>query len=106
GSTNIDLTWAQVPFASDEQIGIGTLVNGTATIAARNANLRPPTATHATLAGTAVGTLTIPTATLTSSQFVVNSVNAAGALADDDSTFRWHIPAMARKVVICQGNSI
>ena len=105
GSTDTDLTWAQVPFDSGAQRGVGTLVDGTATIAARDANTRGVTVSHATLAGTAVGVLTVPTATATASQFVVNSVNAAGALVDDDSTFHWQIPPMARKVVIAQLDS-
>lgn len=106
GTTNIDLTWAKLPFYDDEQSGLGTLVNGTATILARNANQRDPVATHATLAGAAVGTLAIPVATRTATQFVVNSYTAAGVLAADNSTFSWHIPGMARNIVMCEGGSL
>lgn len=106
GSTNIDLTWAQVPFKDDEQHGVGTLVNGTATIAARNALLRGVNVSKATPIGNPQGNLTVPTATRTAAQFVVNAADAAGALvATDVSTFDWHIPGMFRNVTICQLDS-
>jgi hypothetical protein len=94
---DIDLTWANVPFSSDEQKGVGTLAAGTATITARSADLRGVLVSRATPAG-APGYLSVPTATRAAGQFVVNSTSAT-----DTSTFDWLVPAMARRIVI--GNS-
>ncbi len=107
GTAAIDLVWAAMPFKDDEQKGIGTLTNGTATITARNALARGVVVSKATGSGAARGTVEAPTATRTATQFVVNAVDAAGALvAGDQSTFDWLIPPMARNICLCQADSL
>jgi hypothetical protein len=111
GLTNIDLTWtavATVGFRSDAQRGVGTLALGTATIAARNSDVRPPSLTKDTPAGAPQGVLSCPAATRTAAQFVVNAADlATGALVNSDtSTFIWEIPPFERDVTIAQANQV
>ncbi len=111
GLAAIALTWTNVAtygFHSDRQRGIGTLVNGTATITARNADLRPPMIVKDTPAGAPQGVLTCPAATRAAGNFVVNAADlATGALvASDTSTFAWEIPPFARDVIVAQANQL
>jgi hypothetical protein len=70
-----------------------TLVNGTVTVA--NARVKATSfivPVHNVIGGTALGVLTVPTASINAGAgtFVINSNNAAG-LVDDDSTLRVHV---------------
>ncbi len=107
GTSTLNLVWANMPFRSDEQRGVGTLTNGTATIAARNTNTRGVTVSKATPSGNPQGQLTAPTASRTATQFVVNAADAAGALVNtDQSTFDWQVPPFARNVTICEAGTL
>ena len=83
--------------------GVATLVNGTVVVGGGGARIFidgavPPRIilTRNTFAGTVAGTLEAPSASRVSggpgvAAFTINSRNAAGALADDDSTVDWAI---------------
>ena len=106
GATDQLLSWADTPFNGDEQHGVGTLVGGTATVTARNASVRGVTVSKATPAGNPQGQLSAPTASRTTTQFVVNAIDATGALlASDTSTFDWHIPGTFLGIRLYERNS-
>jgi len=88
------LLWATAAYDTDEQKGIATLVNGTVTVAARNANTRGVVISRNTPGG-AIGELSAPSADRTATQFVINSVSAT-----DTSTVDWHIPGYVGSTVV------
>jgi len=105
GSTNIDLTWAQTPFNSNEQKGIGTLDDGYIVVSARNANSQGVIVSKATGIGVARGILEAPEASRTATNFLVQSVDLTGVIVSgDNSTFDWHIPGTVRRIILSQGN--
>ncbi len=73
------------------QKGRATLVGGTATVLAFLPSGAIPTATRSTPGGVAgTGGYALPSANQTTSQFVINAVDLAGALvATDTSTVNW-----------------
>ena len=90
-----------LPFNGNDQKGIATLVLGTATVLARAANTLGVNVSKATGIGVARGMVEAPTASRTATQFVINAVDAAGALVVADvSTVDWRIPGMARGIRI------
>jgi hypothetical protein len=105
---DIDLDIANdLPFNGNDQKGIATLVNGTVVVPARAANTLGVNVSKATGIGSSRGALEAPTASRTATQFVINAVDAAGALvAADQSTVDWRIPGMARGIRIFAVGSI
>jgi hypothetical protein len=77
-------TWAQAPRANAYSSGTDTLVAGTKTIAVPNLPADARITVTRNTAGGGIGELTIPTASRTTAQFVVNSSSAT-----DTSTFDW-----------------
>lgn len=101
GSSNLNLSWTDMPFDGDSQKGTGQLVAGTLDVPARGANVRGVVVSKATPAGNPQGQLSAPTASRAAAQFTVNAVDATGAVvATDTSTFDWYIPPMARGIRI------
>jgi hypothetical protein len=99
GDFDIDLAWSDMPFRSDEQRGKATLdTGGTVLVTARNALRRGVYYSRNTPGGTP-GHLSVPDATRTNTNFVINSTDAA-----DRSTVDWFIPGTARGDVMCEGS--
>jgi len=89
-----DLQWISAAYDTDEQKGIATLVAGTVTVAARNANTRGVVISRNTPGG-AIDELSAPSADRTATEFVINSVSAT-----DTSTVDWHIPGYVGSTVV------
>lgn len=88
------LAWATAAYDTDEQKGVATLVNGTVTVAARNANTRGVLHARNTPGGD-LGDLSAPDATRAVDQFVINSTSAT-----DVSTVDWLIPGYVGSTVV------
>lgn len=88
------LLWATAAYDTDEQKGIATLVAGTVTVAARNANTRGVLHSRNTPLGD-LGDLSAPEASRTATEFVINSTSAT-----DVSTVDWLIPGYVGSTVV------
>lgn len=89
-----DFTWASCNYANDEQCGVATLVGGTVIVPARRANLRNVQVTVREPGGTP-GILSVPLASRTATQFVIQSTEAL-----DTSVVEWRVSGESTMVYV------
>lgn len=92
------VAWDDVRYDNDEQHGTATLVAGSVTVFARFADVRGAMVSVRDVAGTP-GFLSVPVATRTANDFVVQSTEVA-----DTSTIDWYVPKRVGAVIVMPRN--